>query len=82
MRYTVVWHADARDDLAELWLAASDRRNVTAAADQIDRELAVNPEQKGQQFYGDWFFEISPLCVIYSISPDDQLVEVLQIWRR
>jgi hypothetical protein len=82
MRYTVVWHADARDNLAELWLAASDRRSITASADQIDRELAVDPNQKGQPFYGDWLFEITPVCVIDSVSPGDRLVEVLQVWRR
>ncbi len=38
-RYTVVWHDDARDELARLWLAASNRQSISDAANTIDREL-------------------------------------------
>jgi hypothetical protein len=31
IRYTVTWHREAEEELAELWLFASDRNEVTAA---------------------------------------------------
>jgi hypothetical protein len=37
----------ALDDLAELWMRASDRQAVTNAADIIDAELRVDPDKKG-----------------------------------
>jgi hypothetical protein len=40
--YTVVWHRDARDELAGLWLDAEDRNAVTLAAGTIDRHLATD----------------------------------------
>ena len=48
-RYTVVWHQLAKDDLAKIWLAATDRRAVTSAADRIDVLLANNPAEHGSE---------------------------------
>ncbi len=31
IRYTVVWVQSVEDELAEIWLAANDRNDVTAA---------------------------------------------------
>lgn len=43
MTYEVIWTPDAERDLAAVWLTAADRRAVTAASDQIDRELGRSP---------------------------------------
>jgi plasmid stabilization system protein ParE len=82
MRFTVVWQRDAINDLASIWLASSDRRGVTAAANCIDRELGTNPDQKGQPFFGDRIFIAEPLAVTYAIKEDDRIVDVLQVWSR
>lgn len=39
MRYTVNWRSKAQDELARIWLRASNRRAVTDAANRIDRLL-------------------------------------------
>src|SRR5687768_8847280 len=49
MRFTVVWQRYAIDDLARVWLASTDRRGVTAAANCIDRELAMGRSRNDQE---------------------------------
>jgi hypothetical protein len=44
IRYTVVWHNLALDELAEIWMASLEREAVTQAAHQIDQQLADDPE--------------------------------------
>jgi len=51
-RYTVVWHALAEDELANIWLQTSDRNAVLQASNNIDQQLANNPETKGSQVSG------------------------------
>jgi hypothetical protein len=46
-RYTVVWHVDAENELAEQWLAANDRDAVTLATNTIDSHLAADADRKG-----------------------------------
>ena len=47
-RFTVVWSRSAKARLAELWLDnPAIRREITEAADQIDRALAHAPEMIG-----------------------------------
>lgn len=81
MQWTVTWHRDAQDDLMRIWLAATDRDAVTAAANLIDRELAVDPMSKGEDFYGDRLLVVVPIAIGFVVREGDNLVEVRQIWR-
>ena len=81
MHFTVTWHREAREELARLWVAASNRRELATAADAIDRELSRDAHLKGEEFYGDRLFVAAPLAVTYMISVDDRRVEVLDVWR-
>jgi hypothetical protein len=47
---TVCWDEDADSELADLWLAADDRRTVEQAANEIEQLLRVNPSAKGRPF--------------------------------
>jgi hypothetical protein len=82
MRYTVTWDPEAIDDLADLWLAATDRAAVAGAADRIDRELSIDPGAKGRPFFGQRIFAANPLAVTFEVSTADRIVKVIQIWRR
>jgi hypothetical protein len=82
MRYTVTWRASKQQKLARIWLASTDRRAVSAAADQIDLILAADPELVAQDFYGDCIMTIPPLVVVYTISHDDRLVEVIEVYHQ
>jgi plasmid stabilization system protein ParE len=80
MAFTVTWHPKAERELAELWLAASDRESIAQAADSIDQLLASDPWSGGEDFYGDRLLVVSPLAVVYAIRERDRRVEILQVW--
>jgi plasmid stabilization system protein ParE len=80
MRYTVVWSEAAQNELARIWLQAPNRQAVTQAAHWIEAKLAVFPETKGEEFYGDRLLVRPPLHVVFAVSPDDRKVEVIHIW--
>ena len=82
MKYTVVWVPSAQQRLAAIWLAATDRRAVTAAADRIDKWLAVDPATRGTAVYGTTReLTVPPLGVEFEIMDDDRMVNVLSVWR-
>jgi hypothetical protein len=81
-RYTVVWSQEALDLLAQIWISADDKQEVTAASDEIDRELAVDPESKGD-LEGERIrvLRIPPLRVTFSVHVDDRIVRVSLVKR-
>jgi hypothetical protein len=79
MRFTVIWTAAALDDLMAIWISfPGRRRDVTQAADEIERALRVDPQDKGRPYDGDRILIKSPLAVVYSINEDDRKVEVIE----
>lgn len=83
MKYSVRWREEASDELAAIWVesAPTERREVTAAADAIDKALANRPIECGES-RGDMrrIFYIKPLAVIFEVSEPDLTVNVLQVW--
>jgi hypothetical protein len=80
MRFTVVWIQAAQDALADIWNNATDRQDVTDAADVIDRELAVDADFKGAQYGGGWVIVEDPL-VAFTVDVPNRLVTVVQVAR-
>jgi hypothetical protein len=80
MRYTVVWTDAALNELARVWMQAADPVAVRAASNEIDRELARDPETKGVEYYGDRLLVIPPLQATFAVHPDDREVVVLNVW--
>jgi hypothetical protein len=81
-KYSVVYLAEAEDELASLWQDASDRSRVTDAANAADGVLASSP--KDQSVYlGEnlWRLDIEPLRLYFAIREDDRLVEVSNVIR-
>jgi hypothetical protein len=83
MRYTVTWLPIAEETLAEIWNNASDRGDVTAAANAIDTTLArgavgfgeSRPDGKRVGF-------ILPLLgVLFEVNEGDRIARVERIWR-
>jgi mRNA-degrading endonuclease RelE of RelBE toxin-antitoxin system len=82
IRYTVVWAPEPQNELAELWLVASDRAAVAQAADEIDDRLATSPISKGVELSeGLRRFRYAPLQVLYVVRTDDRVVEVTAVKR-
>lgn len=81
-RYTVTWVEEAQDELARIWMETSDPKEVTLAANAIDRELALDPSRKGLPISeGLRALSIPPLCVLFSVRELDRLVEVARVRR-
>jgi plasmid stabilization system protein ParE len=81
-RYTVTWLESARAHLAQIWVDASDRQAVTAAANTIDTDLARDPGNKGTAVSeGLRSLYVPPLHVLYSVREPDCLVEVASVRR-
>lgn len=76
-RFTVTWHRGAEDDLAEIWLSASDRDDATAAVRAIDTALANDPESTGQAVAeGLRYFNAPPLRVLFVVRVADRIAEI------
>jgi plasmid stabilization system protein ParE len=77
MRFAVTWTPSAEQDLADLWLNASDRDAVRAAADEIDARLQRNPLHEGQARANPTrILHVPPLAVLFDVSVPDRLVNV------
>ena len=84
MKFTVVWTPVAEKELAELWLATSDKAEVTRVAQQVERQLKLDPENTGESRVGRVRILLEPpLGFVFSVSPDDRLVKVVHVaWAR
>ncbi len=78
MPFYVSYVPIAQDQLALIWMNAWDRNAVTRASHEIDRLLRHQPLSVGEPLGDFRRLEVAPLEVIYSVSPDDCLV---QVWR-
>lgn len=78
MLFYVSYVQRAQNQLAAIWLNASDRNAVTKASDRIDRLLRSQPLAVGEDLGAYRRLHDPPLEVIYTASPDDCLV---QVWR-
>lgn len=80
MRHIVVWTESARDELARLWVNASDRSALAAAANRIDAQPRHDPDRKGTDVAEGLraLFE-PPLKVLFEVRAPDRVVEVLRV---
>jgi hypothetical protein len=80
--YEVVYYPEAEDDLAILWLRASDRTAVALASELADRLLAVDPYQNGLPLAeGLWAITVAPLRFYFQIDEASRRVEVTRVRR-
>jgi hypothetical protein len=80
--FAVRWKKVARERLADIWLRATDRNEITQTAHRIDLVLQSNPEEKGESREGGRrVLLVPPLGVIFRVRPDAAMVEVLQVWQ-
>jgi mRNA-degrading endonuclease RelE of RelBE toxin-antitoxin system len=76
-RFTVVWFSDAQDDLANLWMNATDRSAVARSADEIDLRLAHDPISAVEEEHeGLCSLRVGPLVIQYSFDESDRRVTV------
>jgi hypothetical protein len=81
MNFTVIWVTKAEQELAALWLAATDRAAVTQAAHEIDQRLRSDPTSEGEsRAENQRVTFVPPLGVLFEIDDGDRKVFVLQVW--
>lgn len=82
MKFTVIWNPSAEHELAQIWEDASNRRDVTLAANVLDRRLAESADRAGESREGNDRIEFErPLGIRFRVSLADCLVLVLNVWR-
>lgn len=82
MNYSVIWLPNAEQELAALWLNASDRGAITRAAATLDQLLARDPANEGESRpNGRRILFAAPLALIYRIHFDQRQVDVLHVWQ-
>ena len=82
MKYAVVWSPHAEQELARLWLMASDRPVVTKAAFQIEQSLENQPSERGEsRSAGRRILLEPPLGVTFEVLTNPRIVRVLTVWR-
>ena len=81
MKFTVVWKPQAERTLLELWLETSHRDALTRAAEEIESLVRERPESVGESrdLGRRWLF-VEPLGVDYSVSLNDRVVEIINVW--
>jgi hypothetical protein len=81
MKWTVLWKPDAESDLTNLWLTASDKADVTAAANRIDARLRKDPLHTGEPRADDRVYFDPPLGVLFTVDEMDRKVMIERVWR-
>ncbi|HYT91238.1 MAG TPA: hypothetical protein VEL76_21165 [Gemmataceae bacterium] len=76
IRYRVRSSVAVENDLALIWLQASDRDAVTRASNEIDQVLETAPLTRGIALDGAYSLTVAPLTVIYQVSPQKRLVTI------
>jgi hypothetical protein len=77
MRWTVTSPRRAQDELATIWMNATDRQAVTLASHEIDAGLHRDPLAHGSDLGTHRAWTVGPLTVWYTVSPDDCMVSIL-----
>jgi mRNA-degrading endonuclease RelE of RelBE toxin-antitoxin system len=81
-RYTVTWHPEAEDELAELWISAEDQDQITAAVQAIDTALRSDASAKREAVAENLrAFHAPPLRVLFVARESDCVVQIEMIRR-
>ena len=77
MKWTVVYRPDAADQLAEIWIKATDRQAVADAANLIDGQLGTDPLSAGEsRDENSRVILQDSLVVFFDVSEQDRSVSV------
>jgi hypothetical protein len=76
------WQPRALDDLADIWIKASDRSAVNMAVDLIEAQLAEDPMAWGTQLSeGLYQISIRPVRLLFTCNANQHIVKVLRARR-
>ena len=82
MTFAVSWTDQAEQDLADIWLNASDRPAVVKAGAWLDRQLSRDPLGVGEsRSDAERIVFAPPLAARYAVDPKARTVSVTSVWR-
>ena len=82
MNYTVDWLPAAEQELADIWLRATDRDTITQAAYALDLRLQDDPNDTCESRpSGRRIAFAFPMGILFRVLSDQQLVQVVHVWR-
>jgi plasmid stabilization system protein ParE len=82
VKYDVDWKPAALAELAAIWNGATDRNDVSAASDEIDRLLERSADQLGESREKDFrVFLLKPLGVEFQVLEAQRQALVVRVWR-
>jgi hypothetical protein len=80
MSFSVIWLPEAEDELARIWLDASDRAAVATAANTLDHQLEQDPSDVGESRPDNRRIAFEkPLIVVFRIDFSATVVKVLRV---
>jgi hypothetical protein len=81
MNFTVIWSEAAIQDLARIWLNATDRNAINDASNEIDQLLGHDPQHVGESRPGGQRVAFAdPLGFRFEVVVDDLRVTVGAVW--
>ncbi len=82
MSYMLTWKPPAEQALAQIWLNAPDRAEITVASHKIETTLRRDPLHAGEsRREGFRVLIVPPLAVYFDVEEDDRRVFVWRLWR-
>jgi hypothetical protein len=82
MTYTVTWLNSAQTQLAQLWVDAQNRQEISDAANYFDSSLRLDPYRESESRIGNQRIQFrTPLGIIFDVSDADCLVTVYAVWK-
>ena len=81
MNFTVIWPPSALQQLADMWVAAADRAEVTAASYRIEEQVRRNPLEAGESRgrYDERVVIDPPLRVFYLVDEFNGTIRVTSV---
>ena len=81
MIFTIIWSAAAIQDLAAIWMSATNRNAITHASNEIDRILSRDPQYVGESRPGGQRVDFAgPLGFRFEVVVDDLRVTIGAVW--
>jgi hypothetical protein len=82
--FRVRWAMSALNELTNLWVSAGSerRRAITSATQAVDRELAFNPQDKGESRADDdaRIFFAPPLGILFQVDQPRAIAHIVRVW--
>jgi plasmid stabilization system protein ParE len=80
MSFAVTWKPDALDELARVWVDATDRDAVTAASHRVEQLLGRDPLGQGESRSGNARVMFDPpLAVVYRVNTARRRVTIFSV---